>query len=142
MFCALFSKSAKNDIYNTFMDKLDNGAILEKKTYDTYLLNGKAIKASWDCKRCEICLLELPSSLRYKGNGSSMLRYMEQQLREAKCKEVKVYVGPLNAYEPVASEFYRKNGYVHRSPGLITRLRELLGWSCSPQAGVMIKQLS
>lgn len=86
-------------------------------------------------------MLYVRPDLRGRGYGARALKHAEERLRKTGCRCVKVYVGSLDGRTPPASEFYRKQGYRHRSPNMQNWLAELFGWNGIPQGGYMDKDL-
>lgn len=101
----------------------------------------KRIIARADVERCFITELFIPAVLRGQGYGTRELQKLEQQLKKAGCKQINVFVGQLSSNDVPASEFYRKNGYLHYYPNLGNWMTQVLGWPKNgvPQGGMMYK---
>lgn len=101
------------------------------------------VVCNYNTRTCSITKLFVPIKHQGKGIGSRELLKMEDILRQHGCKRSRVYVGSLDGFTPPASEFYRKNGYVHYYPNTRNWLTQTFNWPRQgvPQGGMMFKQL-
>jgi len=101
------------------------------------------IIARFNPKSCMITTLFIPALLRGQGRGTAELQRMENTLRKAGCTTAQVFVAPIPPCSVPASEFYRKNGYLHSYPNFGNWMTQAVGWpKCGqPQPGLMYKPL-
>lgn len=101
------------------------------------------VESEYSVKKCAVLRLFVSASQRGQGLGSQELRRIEGILKENQCKWAYVYVGSLDGQSIPASEFYRKNGYVHICPNKINLMTQMFGFPKNgvPQGGMMCKPL-
>lgn len=128
-------------VYEVMTIELDNGMTIQR-TDNGLRLEGHHVEMGFSLSKCTIDVIDLPSELRNKGIGSSMLRYMEDQMKKCGCTRSHVYVGPLHFMDPAPSEFYRKNGYHHDYPSAFLSFCQIMKFKTLPsQGGMMSKSL-